>query len=349
MKRPLIGICIPYASLMKLATVRVMKFTDKHPDTQVDFICFHIKDLNLDTLQVTAVKFQKGTGEWEKGVFPVPDVIFLQGILPSPVIKKIESVIGPNVFNNFLFDKWEGWEFLSKHKNIRKHLPDTKKYNKDELLTYMSHYPDFFLKPVKGSSSIGIVRIKSLNKGAFEASYPVSKDMIKEEFQSRNELCRWIDSRVKDGNFILQEGIKTLKHKNRIVDIRLNMNKKGSGIWEVSLILFRISSTNDMLVPLTVSQACTFEQLQQFSIYPNVDLKKLKSSIISLGAKICFAFDQAGYHMADLGIDLGLDENGHLWVFEVNHIPYPALGAIQDPSVISPLEYAIYLANKNQQ
>gem|GEM_PF-4777140 len=50
--------------------------------------------------------------------------------------------------------------------------------------------------------------------------------------------------------------------------------------------------------------------------------------------------------MADLGIDLGVDEKGKLWIFEVNHIPFPALGAIEDPSVYKPLEYAYYLANR---
>lgn len=346
MNGKLIGICIRNDSLLKLTTARVRRYSEKYPDSEVAFICFYIHHLNIEKQEVTGLKYQKETGTWEKGVFSIPDVVFIQGFLGSPMIKKLESVVGANVFNNFLFDKWEGWEFLAKSKNIKKYLPHTEKLNKQELLTQIDQFKNFVLKPVMGSSSSGIVMVRSREHGAFEVSYPLLKDIISLEFATKNDLCDWMTERVKLGTFIIQKMIPTMKYQNKVVDIRLNMNKNGVGRWDVSLLLFRVASNNLLFVPRTMKRAYTLEQFDHDSVFPTVNISKLEKDIHALGYRICQAFDAAGYHMADLGIDLGLDENGHLWIFEVNHIPYPGLGSIEDHSVIRPLEYGVYLANK---
>lgn len=47
------------------------------------------------------------------------------------------------------------------------------------------------------------------------------------------------------------------------------------------------------------------------------------TSIMELGLSIGHWFDASGHHMADLGIDLGIERNGKLWIIEVTPFPFP--------------------------
>jgi hypothetical protein len=44
-----------------------------------------------------------------------------------------------------------------------------------------------------------------------------------------------------------------------------------------------------------------------------------------------------------------MDENGHLWIFEVNPLPFPTQGSVQDYSLTRPVDYAVYLASKRKK
>lgn len=347
MNQVVIGICIRDVRLLDLTTTRIRKFVQHFPYKLVDFICFHWKEINMMNYSVNGKKFNRKTEKWEDGTFPLPHVAFIQGYLNKEIIAKLENIFGINLFNNFLFDKWEGSEFLSSNQNLRKHVPKTLKLHTDHLSSQLCRFSDFFIKPMIGSSSGGIMRVKSLLDGSFEVFQTIRNEYLFQQFHTIDELINWLEPKITNGHYILQQAIETKKYRNNATDIRLNMNKNTTGNWEKSLLLFRISSNQNFIVPRKISQVYTFDRLHNSpSILPDINLKKLEVSIMSIGQNICQAFDEAGFHMADLGIDLGLDEKGKLWIFEVNHIPFPALGAIEDPSVYKPLEYAYYIANR---
>ncbi|WP_226526784.1 YheC/YheD family protein [Metabacillus niabensis] len=345
-----IGICIRDDKLIGLTTERIRKYIEYFPYEYVDFICFHWDKIDVVNYSVAGKKFNRKSLEWDDGIYPLPHVAFIQGFLNKNIINKLKDIFGVNLFNNFLFDKWEGWEFLSDHKIIKQHLPITHKIQLERLALQLNLFKDFLIKPSIGSSSGGIIRVKSRNDGTFDVFHSIKNECVLIKFDTIKELMNWIESKVKNGQYILQQGIETIRYKDNATDIRLNMNKNSNGVWEKSIVFFRISSNNNIVIPKKVSRIYTFDQLRSSSSFlPEVDIRKLESQIDSIGNKICQAFDQAGYHMGDLGIDLGLDMKGKLWIFEINHIPYPALGAIHDPSVYKPLEYALFLAKNKSK
>uniref|UniRef100_UPI001CF9F9A3 YheC/YheD family protein n=1 Tax=Metabacillus niabensis TaxID=324854 RepID=UPI001CF9F9A3 len=321
------------------------KFFEYHPNEQVDFICFHWNHLNTKKREVIGLKFNKNKKVWENSIFPIPDVVFIQGYLNTKIVKYLEDVFGKNIFNNFLFDKWEGWKFLSSSRGLKEYLPNTQKLKIDYLQSQLSLYSDYLIKPIIGSSGNGIMRIKSFKNGGFKVFHSFKNEITYQTFASLYELCKWVKPKIQIGDYILQKRVNTITYRRHTCDIRLNMNKNSKGNWEESLVLLRIASNSNFVIPTKMSRFYTIKQLYKYPLFPKVNMKELEKSIISLGHKICKAFDQSGYHMADLGIDLGLDKKGRLWIFEVNHIPYPALSFVEDLSIIRPFEYALFLAN----
>jgi D-alanine-D-alanine ligase-like ATP-grasp enzyme len=75
-------------------------------------------------------------------------------------------------------------------------------------------------------------------------------------------------------------------------------------------------------------------------------IDQIEQEVIELGFRIGEAMDQSNYHMADIGIDLGMEKSGRLWIFEVNPLPTPMLNKLEicrGDSLTMPLEYARYL------
>ena len=345
-KPPLIGICV--SKVKPLFESLVKERLEQYPG-DATLIAFHIENLNLARRNVRGVYWEKkGQGiNRKEGMFPFPDVIYLQCHVDNNVIKQIEGILGRKVFNNFIFDKWECWKLLKKDKEIRNHLPYTQRLkNRTNLYLFLHQYKDIFLKPINAStahSSKGIFRVILQREGNVKIFYREKNKMQEKGFKSYQKFQDWIFPKLSPKDYVLQKSIETMKDSENATDIRINMNKNSRGEWEVSMILVRVATNVSHVIP----RFATFYSISDFikMITDNEEKRgELERSIGNIGLKICRSFDKSGYHMADLGIDLGMDKNGHVWIFEINPLPFPFRGAIRDQSLIRPLEYASYLA-----
>jgi hypothetical protein len=347
--QPIIGFCVSseyYPGLFRLVTKRIQFAPD-----DVTFIRFQMKDVDFINVQVKGEQFQKNTGEWKAGIFPFPDVVYMQCSAKRVDIKKIENIIGPKVFNSLIFDKWLGWKLLNNYKDLREHLPNTQLLqNHRDLIDFTNkyNYKDVIFKPIHGYSSEGIIRMKFQENKKIKLFYKQGLNMEMQEFPDSKEFWNYFALKINYGSYIIQQSIDTVKSRESVSDIRLNMNKNSKGQWEVSLLLFRVATNSSIVIPLSMS-VYTLDNFLNSSIYNKEKMGDIKNSIINLGLKICHAFDKSGYHMADLGIDVGMDENGHLWIFEVNPLPFPTQGSVQDYSLTRPVDYAVYLASKRKK
>jgi hypothetical protein len=341
-KTPLIGICV---SNGKRAFQRlVQKRIQRYPG-DVSLIRFHIEDLNFEHLQVKGDCLEKKEGKINRkqGIFPFPDVIYMQCHVDREILKKIEQMIGRKVFNSFLYDKWQGWDLLAKDNVLRHYLPNTRKMESEtDLQPFLYNYEDVFLKPIYGHSSKGIIRVELQKEGNIEAFYQKNWNMISKRFKSYQDFGNWISTKLKRKTYIIQQSIQTILWEGKATDIRLNMSKNSRGEWGVSALLFRISSNNSHInrgiKEIWDMRSVTSEAL------PISNISVIERDIVDLGFKICRTLDESGYHFADIGIDLGVDENGHSWIFEVNPLPYPYDSPFQDHSWTRPLEYAIAIS-----
>ncbi|WP_332694828.1 YheC/YheD family protein [Halalkalibacter lacteus] len=339
--RPIIGICVSndQPALQKLVKKRIDTFHGK-----ATFIKFFLKDLNFKNLSVKGDYLENKKGKWKKGILPFPDVIYLQSHVALNVVNKIEKIIGRKVFNSFTLDKLQESKLLAKHNILQQHLPHTQKLNEMHLQNFLTKYENIVLKPIYGKTSIGLIRVELQESGKIIAFYREIKTMQKAEFKSYKDFWNWFSRNFFRNNYMMQQGIQTMKWNGMATDIRLNMNKNRNGRWEVSVLLFRIASNNSHLIPGPLA-VVPLARLTNFN-FKKEKIANMEMSIKTLGFKICNALDKSGHHMADLGIDLGFDEDGHLWIYEVNSLPHPILGVQDDFSLTRPLEYAHYLALK---
>lgn len=350
-----IGVCV---SDNKRDLIKIVRKRLSWYPRDICILIFYLEHLDLDKLNVTGEYYKKTKGKIEQsnGSFPIPKVIYLQCYADHELLTKIEETAGCRVFNNFIFEKWQCWKLLSRNKMLSSHLPDTQQLcNEADFKKFVNRYQDVFLKPISpidGYNARGLVRVRMQKEKNIEAIYQKKLKTDVKEFESYDHLWSSIQQMVSVNPYIVQQSIPTVNLNGMPVDFRLNMNKNGKGDWEVAALFVRIALNGSHVAGGRGIQYLPFDIREFLNLIIFHDENKTTaklSSIKDLGFKICQTFDQSGYHVADIGIDLGMDENGHLWIFEVNPLPCPYVPPVKDESWVKPFDYAQYLMEKGKR
>lgn len=80
-------------------------------------------------------------------------------------------------------------------------------------------------------------------------------------------------------------------------------------------------------------------------------IERLEREATELGFRIGRTLDLTGHHFADISIDLGMQSDDRLYVFEVNPLPTPLMTRLEPDrgdSLTLPLDYARYLIVNRQ-
>jgi glutathione synthase/RimK-type ligase-like ATP-grasp enzyme len=206
---------------------------------------------------------------------------------------------------------------LIKDETIRRYIPETKWYNRETLFQMLKQYPTIFIKPDKGGGGSGILRIR--RKGSdFECCNSYSCKTVKKQ-----NLVSWIEKNlVSTKRYIIQQGISLATVNGRPFDLRLLLQKPESK-WELAGMVAKIAAPGRVVTnyckggtPCEIKQAL-------LNITKN-DQKKMEELILQLhflGKKISKILNNRFKGLRELGIDVGIDKENQLWVFEVNTRP----------------------------
>ncbi|KAA0546552.1 hypothetical protein FZW96_15020 [Bacillus sp. BGMRC 2118] len=253
---------------------------------------------------------------WKAGVFPYPSTLYRRTLIPSKILRELESVIGKDrIFNARYYHKWDLYKLLNKHPEILKYFPETKQFNDEQVLAYMlNKYSSVYFKPIAGTYGYGICKIERVSKG-----YQLIKRSTEiEEFQTFKELVNYLKSKVKKGSYIIQQDVAFHK-QGKNIDFRMMVQKNEKRKWKCNAFIARYGEkkkiyTND---PSDVQDGNT--ALQNMFQFPDEELKWKEQEICLICKDIGKTFDQYG-HYADLGIDLTVDKDMNVWILEVNHM-----------------------------
>ncbi|MFV8827447.1 YheC/YheD family protein [Alkalihalobacterium sp. APHAB7] len=347
---PILGICVgrkenkkrkAFYNLVKKRLLAQSNYRFK------DTIIFTMEKLDLEGKTVTGERLSWTNQNLmvETGTYPLPDVIYVQSEFHFEELQELEKALPGKVFNNHFYTKHECTEILSENKHLRPHIPETNSLeNLEDLHFYTKKYNQFYLKPIRGHGGKGIFYVKILGNGKVSCIGKREKEI----FDSCSELENWFQHYFQRHKYILQEAIVTKKWKGgKATDIRLNMNKNGNGKWEVSFLVGRIALNKVFVSAGAGNNVLIYIDHFLKQLFSDKGHEVIKKSIIDLGYSICETFDNTKYNMGDLGIDLGIDNQGKLWIFEVNNLPNP-FHKLKDKSLTLPLEYAYYLSKKKE-
>ncbi|MEX2416459.1 MAG: YheC/YheD family protein [Paenibacillaceae bacterium] len=290
--------------------------------------------------------------------FPVPDVIYNR--LPSrkldnepglqQFLKSAKSQWRTSVFNEKYLDKTEVFQALRQHLGSTRYLPESHAcHSAVQLKSMCAKYRVVFLKPITGSLGKGILRI-SRNRSGYQVSSSSVVGVTKQEYSNLNALATAISGKMRSGKFQIQQGLNLIEVGGRPVDFRALVQKNISNRWKVTSIVARTAGNNRFVS--NVAQGGTVSTVGQTVNKSNMNGNKNGVSTRLQKAALTIASgieSRIPYHFGELGIDLALDQDGRVWLLEVNSKPSKNDSSILTESAIRPsvrqvVQYARYLA-----
>ncbi|WNS75840.1 YheC/YheD family protein [Bacillus sp. DTU_2020_1000418_1_SI_GHA_SEK_038] len=315
-----------------------------------DFFYFTPKAVDFSNQSIRGKVYENGS--WVERSMPFPDVIYNAGdpnklAKSEDVIQKLRNEIP--FTTNSIGNKWSVYERLKKGKEFSHYLIPSERItgDTDKFFQFLSAFKNIVFKPFDGRKGKGIYFISSEKD-----KYLVTHNSSTKTY-SKNQLKVLIEERLSSGTFIMQPYIKSITKSGQVYDFRLHVQKNGEGEWVITAIYPRIAPSGSIIPNINNGGYTNYLDpflTQEFKDEAMNVKKTLEYFTLSLAQHLDELQMQLYEEVIDeMGIDIGLDENQKIWVYEVNWLPgCPPTFYLEMDVVINSIRYAMYLA-KNQQ
>lgn len=307
----------------------------------IDFFYFSYHGVDFEQDMISGWNYNNGS--WKQVMKPFPDVVINHS---SPKTKN-QSLIRKRLKEKVVFTshsvggKMKVYRKLAKDGKFASYLiPSVSIKETNELLAFMEKHHRVVLKPVRGNHGKQVLFLERqeqffIKNGEEIASY------------DENEFTNQIDRLLKARKWLVQPFICCVTKVGLTYDFRLHMQKNGEGEWEITLIYPRISGSGKRTS--NISSGGYRGEFLPFLMAEFPDSWILvKEKLEQFALEFTPHFEGLYRHDFDeLGIDLGLDENGKLWLFEVNWRPGSKHRELEVAKRLIP--YCRYLAEKNKE
>ncbi|MBS2967850.1 YheC/YheD family protein [Metabacillus sp. KIGAM252] len=316
-----------------------------------DFVYFTPKGVNFVNKTIKGYVYENGS--WNERITAFPDVIYNTG---SPeklekskdIIKRLRNFIPFTTYS--IGNKWNVNERLKKGKEFSKYLIPSKIMKEwKDFYGVLNAFNEVVVKPIDGRKGQGIFFIRKTKSG-----FIVNKD-FKDRTYTLQELEHFLQTLFKENAYIVQPYICSKTKTGLVFDLRLHVQKNGSGDWVITTIYPRIAPEGTIITNINNGGYTNYLEPflnKEFGEEESYNIKRTLEHF-SLGlARHLDELQMLEYQevIDEIGIDAGLDKDNKLWIYEVNWRPgCPPAFYLEMDVVKNTIQYAMYLANNQQK
>jgi hypothetical protein len=210
-----------------------------------------------------------------------------------------------------------------KRSELLRHLPETHWLKTSVANRMLKSYSTIFIKPNGGSGGTGIIRVRKKTSSPGYEFRSGRRLKIVSSASMYKELQTYQKSRKK---YIVQRGLKLARYKGRIFDIRMFLQKPPSG-WTVSGMAARVAGAH--LIVTNHHQGGYGKPLDKVLMHifenNNSKVKEYIYQLKKISLIMAHTLDKRFSDICELGIDLGIDTDGRVWIIEANSRPFHKL------------------------
>lgn len=306
----------------------------------IPFYYFTFNNVDFHTMKINGWEYNHG--EWLQTVVDFPTVI-INSCNPktekqSEILKKLKEYA---VFTSHpVGNKLKVFKKVLHAKEFSSYLiPSTKLTNPAECISFLDEHSRAVIKPLKGNQGKQVIFIEKLN------GHPLYQLIDGQQIKTLGgkELESLIADLILERKYLLQPFIVCKTKTGLTYDFRLHVQKNGRGTWEINLIYPRISGNSKLIS--NISGGGYRGELEPFLILEFGDESdQIKAVLEDFALSFSDHFDTLYKHSFDeLGIDVGIDQQKRVWIFEVNWRPGCKHREFEVARRLIP--YCIFLAN----
>lgn len=295
------------------------------------FAIFDPVEINWRTQRINAwvpTAGDRAFGRWQRQELTLPSVVYenvfvhlnIRGY--SRELRRNAHRLGIPLFNPALPNKWRLTQWLQAGE-LRGFLPSTERLQSSSgALAYLDDWGVAYVKPIGGYGGRGVVQIRSLGRGAYRIAWDRSLHSMERVRKTVNkeQLMRFFEQKLRTPHLV-QRGIPLLEVGGRKVDFRVVVQRGSKGQWHSVGVVPKLAARHGVVTNLVAGgERCSLEQLTaraalEGKLVPTADVERAALRIADFITRRC---PDAGV----LGFDMGLEDNGDIYMIEMN--PKPA-------------------------
>jgi glutathione synthase/RimK-type ligase-like ATP-grasp enzyme len=322
---------------------------------------FSIQDVDFSRGHIRG--YVHNNGQWQPAQMPFPDAIYDQVISRKVERQKtylekreqLSRIYGVRIFNDGFFDKWQVHEWLLNDFKMKAHIPNTSRYTHSKgAASFIRNHHTTFLKPIHGSLGLGIVKVTRLGDGVVTYEVKRQEQRVQVKVASPEAAAQAMRGRLNSRPYLMQEGITLAMYQDRPFDVRIVLQRDGSGEWKRTKMFARVAKPGEFTSNISSGgEALPVSKVLE-EVYTSLTRRRRCSVMIR---KVSMAVTnvietQSKKQFGELGIDVGVDDHGHVWIIEVNSKPWKSPTTekgrqdLVDLGFTRPMQYAIHLSQK---
>ena len=318
------------------------------------FYCFHMSKVDLKSDLVEAYYLNPHKLQWMKALLPFPQVLYHRSTYPFDLYAKqtdtnnVYHKIWANptiqkINNTYRFDKWSVYQALTSFHETSTIQPETTLLSQSALKQFLNNFTFCYVKNIYGRGGKQVFQVKKE-----EAAYSCKaggKKLRQWQFESLSKLYFFLREGLGE-DLILQEGVPVARLNNRPFDIRVLVQKNINAEWVITALSFRVAAAEAVVTNVAAGA-------KEIALAPGDNLLGsglAMDSLKNFTLKTLSALEAFYGRLGEVGLDVGLDKDGRLWLFEANSKPssrgYKEAASEDLCNQIFgiPLDYAKYLA-----
>jgi hypothetical protein len=297
-------------------------------------------------------------GKWTRGVEPLPRLIYDRlyytdsnhYLKYKPHVLRIADDPNIRLLGRALGGKMKTYEILKRCPEIRPFLPPTVSYQTPrDVLRMLDKFPAVIIKPNGGSHGRGVVAISRVSGKWFVRGRTKDNQTFQNWISGDEKLQDWIRNFIRDTKYVIQPFLDLATSDGRPYDVRILVQKNERRQWETTGMAVRIGK------PFTITsnlhgggQAVVFTRFISKN-FPEPLTRAIQKKIWLISSMVPPFIEEHHGPLVELGVDVGIDRRGDVWILEVNSKPGRAVFiktgelAVRKRAIQLPIRYACAL------
>lgn len=248
-------------------------------------------------------------------VTKIPSVVHNRLLTSKPEVNQRIHMLGRHskVYNGIVErNKLRVHQLLWKTPVLRGYLPETKPFSEEALRDFLRKYRLVYIKRVVGYIGHGVVRIERQGDRYLWISSRKRRLLKKETLLQHAQ--KWLGPH----SYLIQRGIPLKTYEGQPFDIRVSVQKNGKGEWSVTGMVAKVANPRNKLSNLAQGGRAVPIDRVLFRLFAGERARQVKEAINQASLAITRHFEQAFPSLADVGLDIGIDEGGKPYLIEIN-------------------------------
>jgi glutathione synthase/RimK-type ligase-like ATP-grasp enzyme len=219
--------------------------------------------------------------------------------------------------------KYHTYSLLRTHESIASCLPETRRYtHSNDIVKMMRQYGDICLKPNGGSHGRGVLVI---HRQANQSYLIRGRDRQNRAFHFTrlhvSDVVDWCHKFIGTTRYIIQPYLTLTTADGTPFDLRLLIQKNEQKLWTMTGSAIRVGHPRSITSNLHGGgKAVSWESFCQDQL-PREQLPDIIEQIKQCTRLVPTHIEQKHGPLVELGIDIGIDRQGRVWLLEVNSKP----------------------------